>query len=96
MGFAISRDDFMVRTDNQTVLWEMVKAGLGVGFAQDIIRRHTKGMVALLPDFHPPSLEVWLTTHRELLTSRRIRTIYDRLATLLTAYYTDRPTTMDI
>ena len=43
-------------------------------------------MVPLLPDFRPPPLEVWLTTHRELFTSRRIRAIYDRLGEELTRY----------
>lgn len=41
-------------------------------------------MVTLLPELRPPPPEVWLTTHRELFTSRRIRAIYDRLAGGLT------------
>ena len=79
MGFNLSRNDFVVRTDSQTNIWELMKAGLGVGFAQQLLVAETRGMVPLLPDFRPPSLEVWLTTHRELFTSRRIRAIYDRL-----------------
>ncbi len=79
MGFELSRNDFVVRTDSQTNIWELMKAGLGVGFAQQVIVAETRGMVPLLPDFRPPPLEVWLTTHRELFTSRRIRAIYDRL-----------------
>ena len=38
------------------------------------------------PMLRPPPLEVWLTTHRELFTSRRIRAIYDRLAEGLLSY----------
>jgi hypothetical protein len=30
-----------------------------------------------------PPLEVWLTSHRELYTARRIRAIYDRLGELM-------------
>jgi DNA-binding transcriptional LysR family regulator len=48
--------------------------------------RDTPGMVRLLPELNPPGLEVWLTTHRELFTSRRIRAIYDHLAGALAAY----------
>jgi DNA-binding transcriptional LysR family regulator len=67
-------------------MWELIKAGLGIGFAQAGLVRDTPGMVPLLPGFALPPLPVWLTTHRELFTSRRIRVIYDRLATGLTAY----------
>jgi len=84
MGFPLTRDDFVVRTDSQTNAWELLKAGLGIGFAQSILVERTPGMVRLLPGLNPPGLEVWLTTHRELFTSRRIRAIYDRLSEGLT------------
>jgi DNA-binding transcriptional LysR family regulator len=83
MGLDATREDFIVRTDSQTAYWELTKAGLGVGFAQALLVENTPGMVALLPGFAPPPLEVWLTTHRELFTSRRIRVIYDRLGETL-------------
>lgn len=86
MGFELGRADFLVRTDSQTAMWELIKAGLGIGFAQAGIVRDTPGMVALLPGFSVPPLEVWLTTHRELFTSRRIRAIYDRLGEGFTQY----------
>lgn len=86
MGFTLTRENFIVRTDSQTAMWEMLKAGLGVGFAQSGLVRQTPGMVPLLPGFDPPPLEVWLTTHRELFTSRRIRVIYDRLGADLSDY----------
>ena len=84
MGFELARDDFVVRTDSQTNSWELIKAGLGVGFAQATLVDATPGMVRLLPGLDPPPLEVWLTSHRELFTSRRIRAIYDRLSEGLT------------
>jgi DNA-binding transcriptional LysR family regulator len=87
MGFPLKRDDFNVRTDSQTAGWELQKAGLGIGFAQACLVRTTPGMVTLLKGFEPPPLEVWLTTHRELFTSRRIRAIYDRLGETLSRYY---------
>jgi len=80
MGFELGRNDFAVRTDSQTNMWELAKAGIGIGFAQSILVDSTPGMVRLLPGLSPPSLEVWLTTHRELFTSRRIRAIYDALS----------------
>lgn len=91
MGFELSRNDFVVRTDSQTNAWELMKAGLGVGFAQEVLVAETRGMVPLLPDFRPPPLEVWLTTHRELFTSRRIRAIYDRLGEGLSRFLARTP-----
>lgn len=94
MGFELKREQFIVRTDSQTAMWELIKAGLGIGFAQAPLIQQAPGMVALLPDMPLPPLEVWLTTHRELFTSRRIRVIYDELAGHLTTYLhqaTDQP-----
>ncbi|HQZ12665.1 MAG TPA: LysR family transcriptional regulator [Devosia sp.] len=87
LGFPLKRDDFVLRTDSQTAAWEMLKAGLGIGFAQTVLVATTPGMVAILPEVSPPPLEVWLTTHRELFTSRRIRAIYDRLGETLSRVF---------
>ena len=86
MGFDLKRADFALRTDSQTGNWELLKAGLGVGFAQLGLVNDTPGMRALLPMIKIPPLEVWLTTHRELFLSPRIRAIYDRLAAGLSGY----------
>jgi DNA-binding transcriptional LysR family regulator len=86
MGFDLKRADFALRTDSQTGNWELLKAGLGVGFAQAGLVGDTPGMRALLPMIKIPPLEVWLTTHRELFLSPRIRAIYDRLAAGLSGY----------
>jgi DNA-binding transcriptional LysR family regulator len=86
MGFDMARDDFATRTDSQTAAWELIKAGLGIGFAQRGLVRDTPGLREILPMITPPPLEVWLTTHRELFLSPRIRAIYDRLASGLSDY----------
>lgn len=86
LGFELKRSDFALRTDSQTGGWELLKAGLGVGFGQLGMVADTPGMRALLPMIKIPPLEVWLTTHRELFLSPRIRAIYDRLAAGLGAY----------
>ncbi len=86
IGFAIKREDFLLRTDNQTTIFELMRAGLGIGFGQKQLIENTPGMRALLPQMSIPPLEVWLTTHRELFTSVRIRAIYDALADGLVGY----------
>ena len=86
LGFDLKRTDFALRTDSQTGAWELLKAGLGIGFAQSGLVADTPGMRVLLPMIRVPPLEVWLTTHRELFLSPRIRAIYDRLAAGLAGY----------
>lgn len=83
LGFDLKREHFSLRTDSQTAIWEMVKAGWGIGFAQNLLIDQTSGMVKLLPDLQLPPLEIWLTTHKELFTSAKIRVIYDLLADLI-------------
>jgi DNA-binding transcriptional LysR family regulator len=98
MGYDLKRDDFSIRTDSQTAAWELIKSGLGIGFAQRGLVRDTPGLRELLPMITPPPLEVWLTTHRELFLSPRIRAIYDRLAVALTDYIartSRRPSQLD-
>ncbi|MET0437592.1 MAG: LysR family transcriptional regulator [Devosia sp.] len=86
LGFSLNRENFVIRSDDQPHLWELLRAGLGIGFAQANLVRRTPGLVALPIDIAIPPLPVWLTTHRELYTSHRIRAVYDALAAGLLAY----------
>ena len=58
-----------------------MRAGLGVGFLADYLARMDSQLVALLPMIKIPPLPIWLTVHREIRTSPRIRAVYDFLAT---------------
>ena len=91
LGFAVTRDNFPIRSDDQAHVWELMRAGLGVGFGQENLLRRTPGMVVLPFDVHIPPLPVWLTTHKELFTSHRIRVIYDAIAKGLSAYISGDP-----
>lgn len=86
MGMMITREQFVLRSDDQPHLWELIKAGLGIGFGQAHLVPLTPGLVALPVDMGIPPLPVWLTTHRELFTSHRIRAIYDAVAEGLNTY----------
>lgn len=89
LGFPVTRDHFVLRSDDHCQLWELMKAGLGIGFGQLNLVRRTPGMVALPLDLALPPLPIWLTTHKELFTSHRIRAIYEALAEGLLAYIND-------
>lgn len=86
LGFVLKRSDFAFRCDNQSAVWELMRAGLGIGFAQANLVRTTAGMVPIELPLDIPPLEVWLTSHRELYTARRIRAVYDRLGALMTLW----------
>jgi len=78
-GIRIDRKFFAFRSDNQLVAWELVRAGLGIGFMPVKIADADSLAKRLLPDQKLPVLPVWLTAHSELRTSARIRYVYDYL-----------------
>jgi DNA-binding transcriptional LysR family regulator len=79
-GFPVGREAFAFRTDDLIAYWEATRAGLGIGFVADYLARTDSGLVPLLPMLKIPPLPIWLTVHREIRTSRRIRAVYDFLA----------------
>ena len=85
-GISIDRHAFRFRTDNQIVFWEAVKAGNGIGFAQESLVRRTPSVEAILPDLPLPSLPMWIAMHRDVRSSARIRRVADFLFAELKAY----------
>ncbi len=83
MGLGLSRGNFKLTSESAAVAWEMVKQGLGVGLMAADIGDRTAGVERLLPDLDPITIPIWLVTHRELHTSRRIRLVFDVLAECL-------------
>jgi DNA-binding transcriptional LysR family regulator len=79
-GHPVTPQAFAFRTDDLIAYWEAVRAGLGIGFVADFVARTDPGVVPLaLPTLKIPPLPIWLTVHREIRTSRRIRAVYDFL-----------------
>lgn len=80
LGFAVSAEDFPLRTENHLVQLGAALRGLGivvipltVGFAEPRLRR-------ILPDAPVIPYPVWVVAHREVRTSRRVRLVFDLLA----------------
>lgn len=69
------------RHPSNTALLEsqMVKAGLGMGLLSDQVFGNDPLLEKVLPGMHPVEFPVWLTTHKELHTSRKIRVLFDAL-----------------
>jgi DNA-binding transcriptional LysR family regulator len=85
-GVNVDRHAFHFRSDNQIVLWEAIKAGLGIGFAQRMLVAREADVEQVLPDLPLPSLPMWLTIHEDLRTSARIRRVLDFLHPALKRY----------
>ena len=80
LGHPVGREAFAFRSDDLIAYWEAVRAGLGVGFLADYLARTDSQLVPLLPMLKIPPIPIWLTVHREIRTSPRIRAVYDFLA----------------
>jgi DNA-binding transcriptional LysR family regulator len=80
MGIPVAVDDVVVFSDNMAVACQMVASGLGLGILSSDVARGLPGLVRVLPDLPPLPVPVWLVTHRDLHTSRRIRVVFDFLA----------------
>ncbi len=83
MGLPLEKDNFRLTSESGAVAWEMVKNGLGIGLMAEDVADQTPGVECVLPDLDPIPVPVWLVTHRELHTSRRIRLVFDVLAETL-------------
>ena len=79
-GWIVDRDFFRTRCDEHPVLWELVRAGCGLGFAQRPFCRRDPLVEEVPLDISLPVLEVWLTAHAALRGTPRIRRVWIRLA----------------
>lgn len=82
-GLTLTRDNFTVLSGSHLVQWECVKQGVGIGLMPAAIGDAEPAVRQVLPDLPPIRFPVWLTAHRELRTSRRIRLVFDLLAEAL-------------
>jgi DNA-binding transcriptional LysR family regulator len=80
LGYPVGREQFAFRTDDLMAYWQAVRAGLGIGFVAHYMARTDPDVQPVLPMLKPPPLPIWLTVHREIRTSARIRAVYDFLA----------------
>jgi DNA-binding transcriptional LysR family regulator len=86
IGLPLTKDNFRLTSENGAVAWELVKHGLGIGIMAEEVAARVPDVECVLPDLDPIPVPVWLVTHRELRTSRRIRLVYDVLAECLRSF----------
>jgi DNA-binding transcriptional LysR family regulator len=80
MGLNLTEANFPLLTENYLVMWELVKQGLGIGILDGTIGDSEPRVRRVLPDLAPLMFPIWLVSHRELTTSRRVRAVFDLLA----------------
>ena len=83
-GLSLLETNFSSYAESALANWAMVQRGLGIGTMMDDIASMTPGMVRVLDDVPPVRFPMWLVTHRELRTSRRIQVVFEALANGLT------------
>ncbi|NNF79873.1 MAG: LysR family transcriptional regulator [Rhizobiales bacterium] len=83
VGLDLTHENFRLGSENGIVAWEMAQSGLGIIIMSEKIAARAPQMERVLPQMDPFKFPVWLTAHRELHTSRRIRLVFDHLAAFL-------------
>lgn len=83
IGVELELESFAFWSENGVTAWAMAREGLGIAPMSVHVGKRTPGMVDVYPEMEPIEFPVWLTTHRELHTSARIRVVFDRLAEFL-------------
>ena len=78
-GLSLSQANFPMLSESQLVAWALVKQGLGIAVMVDVVGDAEAG-VERVTAIEPVEFPVWLVSHRELHTSRRVRVMFDLLA----------------
>ena len=82
-GIEVDKAMFGFRCDNQIVAWQAVLAGLGIGVMAQRVAAQFPQAVRVLPKVVIAPLPLWLTAHRELRGTPRLRVVFDALAEAL-------------
>lgn len=87
LSLPVTAQQVPVRVDSHLVHWELVKQGAGIGFNTEAVGDAEPRVCRVLPDTAPIVFPIWLVTHRELHTSRRVRVVFDLLADALSSQH---------
>lgn len=80
MGIPVTASNFRVYCASGMLILALARHGLGLAvLTDDMVVGHPE-LEVVLPDLPGFPIPVWLITHRELHTSRRIRVVFDTIA----------------
>lgn len=86
LGLPLRLSQFQIVSGSQTTQWAMARAGLGICIMMEEVGEADPLMVQALPSLPAIPVPIWLTAHRELRTSRRIRVVFELLSASLGAF----------
>jgi DNA-binding transcriptional LysR family regulator len=79
LGLALTPENFPLVSQSQHVQWALVRAGAGIAIMIAEVGDADPGVRRVL-DLPPIPIPMWLVTHRDVRTSRRVRVVVDFLA----------------
>lgn len=82
-GLPIRAENIRIVADSGGAGWEMARQGLGLIPMTEDLACYYPDMVMLLPKLESVPVPYWLTVHRELHSSKRIRLVFDHLVNVL-------------
>ena len=85
-GMQVDHDFFPVRVDNNTVVWELVRAGAGLGFGMVNAGRDDPNLTEIDFGIVLPKLEIWLAAHEAVRRSPRVDAVWKILSKRLSEY----------
>jgi DNA-binding transcriptional LysR family regulator len=80
LGLTLTAESFAIRCQSQHVQWALVRQGAGVGIMLADIGDAEPSVRRALDDLPPVKVPLWLVTHRDVHSSRRVRVVADLLA----------------
>ncbi len=83
LGVQLDHNSFAANSGNGMVAWQLGIEGLGICIMSDTVAAKYPAMKRLELHMEPILFPIWLVTHRELHTSRKIRLVFDMLADYL-------------
>ena len=83
IGVETTEQNYRLGSENGVVAWDLVRQGFGIAVMMEEVGDATPGVERLFPEMEAIEFPIWLTTHRELHTSRKIRLVFDVLAEAL-------------
>lgn len=83
LGLSLGPENFPWMSSNQQVQWALVTQGSGIGVMTCAVGDAETRVVRVLPELLVFPFETWITSHREVRTSQRVRVVFDLLAKAL-------------
>lgn len=82
-GLPLRSANFSCYAEDTMTNLALTRQGLGIGPMMDTIANTMPDLVRVLDEVPPVRFPIWLVTHRELRTAKRIRVVFDLLAQTL-------------